>query len=251
MTVQDLPCISWILQTSLDNAVRLPTLRHLTTTEIPPSFDPTLVTGCFGAFIGCIDVSNHKVVVVQGLEELATLSATCFLRTLYHLSLVDPTSSVLADVRQRYHKVFSFGVEFQSLPFYSTVAKIHDLLGRRVEWGNYGPFTRGHIPAARDMAGVARVGYRTPLHRPRKVPRRTLHFAFRFLSLDPSPPTPVIVDCLSIIAIDLDCDVSNIGPATSDERCVRISTTTIILTSNQCASGGGFKPDNSETQNDG
>ena len=250
--VQDLPCISWILQTSLDNAVRLPTLKHLTTMEIPPNFDPTLVAGCFGAFIGCIDVRNHKVVVVQGLEELATLSATCFLRTLHHLSLVDPTSSVLADVRQRYNKIFPFGIELRSLSFYSTMAKIHDLLDSNAEWGDYGPYTRGHIPAARDMAEAARVESRTVvLHRPRNVPDRTLHFAFRFLSLHPPPPMPVIVDCLSIIAIDLGCDVSNIGPTTSDERWVRISQTTIVLTSNQCTTGGSFEPDNAQSQNDG
>ena len=251
-TVQDLSCISWILRTSLDNAIRLPTVKHLMTMEIPPSFDPTLVVGCFDAFIGCVDVSNHKVVVMQGLEELATLSATCFLRTLHHLSLMDPTSSVLTDLRRRYKKTFPFGIELRSLSFYSTMAKIHDLLDSNAEWGDYGPYTRGHIPAARDMAEAARIESRTIiLHRPRNVPSRTLHFAFRFLSLDPPPPTPVIVDCLSIIAIDLGCDVSNIGPTTSDDRCVRISHTTIILTSNQCTSGGSFKPDNSETRNDG
>ena len=40
-----------------------------------------------------------------------------------------------------------------------------------------------------------------------KVPRWLLSFALRFLSQDPPPPTPVIVSCLSIIAIDLGCCV--------------------------------------------
>ena len=248
-TVQDLSCISWILQTSLDNAVRLPTLKHLMTMEIPPKFDPTLVAGCFGIFIGSIGVSNHKVVVVQGLEEFATLSATCLLRTLQQLYLVDPTSDILTDLRQRYDGISPFEIEFQSLPFYSTMAKIHDLLHIDIESISSLRFRRS--PAVRDIAEATRAESSTTLHRPRKVPGRTLHFAFRSLSLDPPPPMLVIVDCLSSIAIDLGCDISNIGSATSDERCVRISQKTIILTSNQCTSGGSLEPDNSETQNDG
>ena len=242
-TVQGLPCISWILLTSLDKAVRLPTLKHLVTMEVLPDFDPTLVEGCFGVFIGCITVRDRKVAIVQGLEELATLSATCFLRTFHHLSLMNPTSSVLADLRQRYNKIFPFGVEFWSLSFYPTMAKIHDLLNSDVRWGNYKPFTQGHIPAAWDMAEAARVGYQKTRHK--KVPRRTLHFAFRSLSLDPPPPASVIASCLSIIAIDLGCDVSNIR--FMDQRCVHILQTTIILTLDQCTSAGSFESDNSET----
>jgi hypothetical protein len=53
-----------------------------------------------------------------------------------------------------------------------------------------------------------------------KIPRWILHFAFRSLSSDPLPPTSVVADCLSIIAIDLGCDITY--PGSSDERCVHL-----------------------------
>ena len=38
-------------------------------------FDPTLVVCCFNVFVGCVSVDNHGVVIMQGLEQLATVSA--------------------------------------------------------------------------------------------------------------------------------------------------------------------------------
>ena len=99
------------------------------------------------------------------------------------------------------------------------------------------------------MAVAAELEYRKTQHR--KVPRQTLRFAFHSLSLDPLPPTPVVADCLSTIATDLGCDVSSIGSATFDERCVHMSETTTPLTLNQRTSGANFELDNSETQNNG
>ena len=246
-TVLDLRCISWMLQISLDKIIRLSALKHLMAVAVLPDFDPTLVADCFSLFIGCINVRDRKVVIMHELEELATAAAMCFLRTFHHLSVMDPTSSVLVDLRRRHIGIFPFVPEFGSLPFYSTMARIHDLV-RDVQWGNHRPSTPGYIPAARDMAEAARVGYRKGQRR--EVPSWTLHFAFRSLSLHPPPPSPVIADCLSIIAIDLGCDVSNIGSTTSDERYVRISPATMILTPNQCTSGGSFEPDNAKSQND-
>ena len=114
--------------------------------------------------------------------------------------------------------------------------------------GNYILSTRGHASIARDMAEAARVEYQKTQHR--KVPRWILRFAFRSLSLNPLPPTSAVADCLSIIAIDLGCDVSNVGVPALDERCVCISQATIALTLNQCTSRKNFEPDNPETQND-
>ena len=68
-------------------------------------FDPALVVDCFNGFNGCIGVSDGKLVVFGGLEQLATLAAGGFCRTLYHLTAMDPTSSVLIDLRRRYNKV--------------------------------------------------------------------------------------------------------------------------------------------------
>ena len=239
-TVLDLRCISWILQTSLDKAIRLPTLKHLATMAVLPDFDPTLVASCFGVFITSINVINHRVVAIQGSEELATLSAICFLRTFHRLSVMDPTSSVLQDVRRRHDRVFPFEPYFVGLPFYYPMATIHGLVNqtrrsRRFLWDDYRPSTQEHIQVARDIAEAAQTEYRRSQHR--KVPRWILYFALRSLSLDPPPPTPVVADCLLVIAIDLGCDISNIGPVTLDERYVHILQTTITLTLNQCTSG--------------
>ena len=90
----DVQCISWMLQTSLDKAVHLSTMKHLATMMTLADFDPALVSGCFNVFIDCIkvDVSNHRVAIVQGLEQLAAVSAMCFLRTFHQLSVADPGS---------------------------------------------------------------------------------------------------------------------------------------------------------------
>ena len=248
-TVLGLRCISWMLHTSLDKTIRLSTLKHLMAVPVLPDFDPTLVADCFNLFISCVNVRDRKVVIIHELEELATVSAMCFLRTFHHLLAVDPTSNVLVDIRQRYIRLFPFGPEFGSLPFYPTMARIHDLVERFALWGNYRPSARGHIPVARDMVEAARVGYQKT--RQQMVPYWTLHFAFHSLSLHPPPPSSVVADCLSIIAIDLGCDVSNVGSTTLDERYVRISQTTMILTSNQCTSWGSFESDNAESQSDG
>ena len=234
-SVLDLRCISWILQTSLDRAIRLPTLKHLVTMAVLPDFDPTLVAGCFGVFISSINVNNHKVVIIQGLEELATLSAMCFLRTFHHLSVMDPTSSVLEDVRRRHDRVFPFGTDFGGFPLYYAMAKIYGLVNRtwgssHVQWDNYRPSTQEHVQVARDIAEAAQVGYQQSQHQ--KVPRWILRFALSSLSIDPPPPPPVVSNCLSVVAIDLDCDVSNIRATTLDERRVHISQTSITLTFN-------------------
>ena len=41
-------------------------------------FKPTLVADCFNVFIGCVNVSNRKVTIVQGLEQLTTVSTVEF-----------------------------------------------------------------------------------------------------------------------------------------------------------------------------
>jgi hypothetical protein len=233
----DLRCISWMLQTSLDKAVHLSALKHLATMITLGNFDPTLVSGCFDVFIDCIkvDVSNHKVVVMQGLEELAAVSAMCFLRTFHHLSVMNPTSVVLEDVRQHYDEVFPSRADFSGLPFYSTMTKIEALANpfwnpHRIQWDAWRPSAQEYISFARGMAEVAQVKYQQSQHR--KIPRWILRFALHSLSLEPLPPAPVVTDCLSIIAIDLGCDVLNTGFVTSDERSVCISQTTTALTLN-------------------
>ena len=251
-TVLELRCISWMVQTSLDKTIHLSTLKHLATMVDLANFNSTPVIDCFSTF-SCIDVSNRKAAIIQGLEQLATASATCFLRTFHHLSAADPTSSVLEDVRRRYRSVFPFGVDFMGLPFHYTIARTHVLVNRRwnpnhVQRNNYRSSAQEHIGGAQDMAEAAQVEYQKTQHR--KVPCWILHFVLHSLSLYPPPPMPVVVDCLrSTIAIDLGCDVSNAGATTPDERCVHILRTTAILTLNQHTDGANFGADNSEGRN--
>jgi hypothetical protein len=235
----DFRCISWMLQTSLDKAVHLSTLKHLATMMTLGNFDPTIISGCFNVFIDCIkvDATSRSVVVVRGLEQLATVSATCFLRTFHHLLVMDPTSPVLEEIRQHYSRIFPSEIDFYfgSLPFYSTMTMIHSLADRswnprRTQWSKWRPSTQECISFTRGMAEIAQVKYQQTPHG--KVPRWILHFVLHSLSLEPLPPTSAIIDCLSIIAIDLGCNISNTRFAVSDERSVCISQMTITLTLN-------------------
>ena len=218
-------CISWMLQTSLDKAIQLSTLKHLATMMALGSFDPTLVSSCFDVFIDCIkvDASNNKVAIIQGLEQHAIVSATCFLRTFHHLSVMDPTSRVLKDIRQRYKRVFPPETDFGDLPFYYTMTEIRSLADRHwnprhIQWDEFKPPTQEWISFARNVAGIAQAKYQQT--RRQKVPRWALRFTLHCLSLDPLPPASVVADCLSIIAIGLGCDFSNAGFITLDERSV-------------------------------
>ena len=245
-----------MLQTSLDKVVHLSTMKHLATMMALANFDPALVSGCFDVFVSCIkvDVSSHKVAIVQGLEQLAAVSAMCFLRTFHQLSVANPGSSVLKDVRKRYNRIFPLETDFRGLPFYYTITKIHALANqswdpRRIRWGDCTPSTQEYISFTRSVAEVAQVVYRRTRYQ--KVPRWTLRFVLHSLSPDPIPPTSAIADCLSIIAVDLGCEVSNTGFTMLDEGCVHIQEINITLTLKQCASGAGYEFNSPETQNDG
>ena len=91
-TMLDLRCISWMVRTSSDKAVHLAALKHLATVMPLADFDPNLVGDCFDVFVSCISagVNNRGVVIMQGSEELATVSALCFFNTSSHLLIVDP-----------------------------------------------------------------------------------------------------------------------------------------------------------------
>ena len=215
----DLRCVSWILQTSLDKAIRLSTFKHLAAIPELTHFDPTLVMDCFNIFMNCVSVTNHRVVTMRGLEQLATVSARCLFRTFCHLSVTDPTSNALTDLRRRYKKVFppELDLDFTGLPFRCTMNMIHALADqrrnpRRILWGNDGPSAQEHILFSQYMAKTARVEYQRT--RCTKVPRWTLRFVLYSLSLDPPPPPSAIANYLEIIAIELDCNLSSDTPLT-------------------------------------
>ncbi|KAF9780433.1 hypothetical protein BJ322DRAFT_292345 [Thelephora terrestris] len=88
---------------------------------------------------------------------------------------------------------------------------IHALVTRRWIsdhlWCEDRPSSHEHITLARDFTAVALAEYQ----RVQGVPHWILHFALNSLSLNPLPPAPVVADCLTMIAIDLGCDISNIA----------------------------------------
>jgi len=219
----DLRCVSWMLQTSLDKAVHLSTLKHLVTMKSLAGFDPTLVVDCFSVFVGCVRVSfyKHDVAVVEGFQQLATVSALSFFNTTSHLLAMDPTSSILEDVRQRYLKVFSTQATFHGHQFYHIINAVRSVFVPRTghqsfQWSGYKPSTCEHTIVAHNLTKVARF----KSHQKAKVPRWILRFVFHSLSLDPLPTASIVADCLLIVAIDLDCDLRNTRTTVSDERCV-------------------------------
>lgn len=219
--IMDLRCISWTLQTSLDKSVHLSAFRHLTSMPHLARFHSTLVVDCFNIFTRCISVSNGKVAIIQGFEQLATASADAFFRILHYLATTDPNSSILADLQRHYKEVFPSELDFTGLPFDSTMTEIHNLAGRfgnprDIRWHKYKMSTQEHIPFAQHMLQTAQEGYERTQRR--KVPRWILRSALYFLSLGPVSQPPVVADCLTIVATDLDCELPE--ATVSDERCV-------------------------------
>ena len=133
-----LRCVSWMLQTSLDKAVHLSALKHLATTMILADLNPTIVADCLNVFIGCIGIRGHESMITHGSEQLATVSAVCLVRALRRLSVMDPKSSVLEDVRRRsdffsHTTADSMDLRFcimpnvRGLPLYYVVAKLYEI----------------------------------------------------------------------------------------------------------------------------
>jgi len=248
----DLHCISWMLKASEDKSVHLSTLKSLATTMALTDFDPTLVEDCFDVLVDCVKVIDGTVVVPQGLEQLATVSAICLLRTISHLSVMDPTSGILGDVRQHYGMVFPPDTDFRGYTFYHTLGAIHcafhpDWNHPWLDWGDYKPSSHEHIIFAHALGKLAQSEYQ---RRERvKVPGWILRFALCSLSSALLPPTPVVVDCLLIIAIDLGCVVSGAGTTIFDDGYVHIWQISISLTQNQATNRSGFHTDIAETQN--
>ena len=252
-TVSGLRCISWTLRTSLDKPVHLSTLEHLVTIAEFTDFDSTLIIDCFNIFVGCISVRHGKVVIVGGMEQLAIVSARCLFQTFRHLSTTRPTSSILADIRRRYNRIFLFHSDFRGLPLCYTMTKIHglvnqDLIRLHVWWTDYRPSDQELIPFARHMVDAAQAEYQQTQNK--RVPCWILRFALHFLSLDPPSLASVIADCLTIIAIALDHDPS--GVLISNERYIRsVLWVPTVLTKVQCTSRATVKHHHSEARDHG
>ena len=221
MTLLDLHCISWMLRTSLDKDDRLSTLEYLTTVVPPAGFDPTLVVDCFNVLVGYVGPIDNHVVTTHRSEKLETMSAMCLFHTLSHLSVADSTSTVVMDVRQRYHRAFPSDTDYKGYPLYRTLGAIHNTLcpdrdHRWLDWGDHKSTAHEHIVVTRALARLAQSEYQR--REPRKVPRWVLRLALHPLSQGLPPQTSVTVNCLTIIAVDLGCDISGSGSTDLDER---------------------------------
>ena len=217
----DLQCVLWTLQTFPNGPVRLSTLRYLLTSAEFTHLDSALIVEYFDLFVGCIRISNKKVEVIQRLEQHAIVYARSLLYTLRRLAGTPPGLKVLADLRQHYQRIFPWGTDFRGLPFYYSMVNICALLtqfrkSHFVFWADYRPSNQELIPFARHMVEAAQEEYQQTENK--KIPRWILRFALRFLSLDPPAPASVIADCLTIIAIALDCDPSS--ASASDGRWI-------------------------------
>jgi len=251
-TALDFRCISWILRTSLDKTINLLTLDFLKTILATPGFDTNIVIDCFNAFNNCFVANNHTISITHGSERLADISAICFLHAFSLLSITTPTSSIIEDVRQRYTRAFPYYLELRHSSYPVQVNAVHRLFGKNLlrriyptytgeqyvyfkgklpdlSWTCYNPPFDELVPFAHALAQVAQFEYQSWENRNRKVPRWLLRFALHFLSQDPPPPASVVVDCLTIIATDLGCNVSRISSMGSDEECVHTPNTTVSL----------------------
>ena len=223
-TMLDLRCISWVLRTSLDKAIHLSAFKHLVLIPELSSLPSTLVVDSFHIFTGCVNISGGKVVIAQGLEQLATVSAEGFLCTLRHLASEDPTSNVLVNLQRRYREAIPSKVNSTGLPFHSTMIKIHALANRfgnprDIKWRNHELLVQEHIPFAHRMVEAAQKRHEETQHK--KVPRQILRSVLYFLSLGPPSPASVVADSLTVVAIELGCEISDIP--TLNERCVQFN----------------------------
>jgi len=153
-------------------------------------------------------VDRGRVTERPGLEQGAKAASLCLLRA---LSSVDPTSTSLRDIRRRYAATIPSDADFKGLLCYHTINAVHatlvDSRARKFfEWTDYKPRADEHIFFANPLVQVAHKWKQYG-----KVPRWLLRFAIHFLSHGSPPPITVITDCLTIIAIDLGCDVSHVG----------------------------------------
>ena len=214
----DLQCIAWMLQTSLNKAVHLLTLKLLVTVTTLVDFDPVLVSACFGILTGCVSTGGGKMVTAPGSEELAAVSALCCLNVLSHSTTLDPASGVFKDIQRRYTGTFPIESDFEGHPSYHHLCIIHHMFypsckwsrsqGRhlrrlKINWEHYKQSSSDHVI----LIHLARFEYQRKQRQ--KVPRWILRFARHILSQEAPPPDSVVTNCLSIVAIDLGCAVLN------------------------------------------
>jgi len=256
----DLRCISWTLQISVDEPVRRSALEYLATTTLDDSHPIQAAAGWFDTLLDCVKVTNGNMKIVQGLEELTATSSLFCLHMLSHLVVMDPMPKILENICRRYTRTIPSKTSFDDPLLPHTLGIIHSALHTnrteglalpfpqrrarwRVQWNDYEPPSDEHIKVARVLTNFARSEYQRS--EPAKVPRWLLRFALHSLSRNPLPPVSVVADSLSIIAINLGCDVPDIITMNPpDQRCVHIKRVIIALTQYQCTARANLGSDN-------
>ena len=227
ITTSDLQCVSWMLRTSLEKSIHLLALKLLAMMTTLANLHPALVPACFDILVGCVSTVGGKVVVLQGSEELAGVSALCCLRTLAHLTTIDPASSVFKDVRRTYTKTFPIETDFKGFPSCHRFSIIHNIFHppyKQVQFQNFErpkiQWTEHTLSSTEHVALVQLARFEYQGNQCRNVPDWILGYALRLLSQDPLPTTSVVADCLSIVAIEL--GLTALDTTTLDERYVRL-----------------------------
>jgi hypothetical protein len=228
----DFRCTFWMLQTSLDKNVKALTLDFLGTILSLASLNSTInskvVVACFDIFSSCFVTRNGgTAVVTQHSEQLAGVSAMCFLRAFASLSNAEPKSAVVGEVFRRYEREFPSGINLHGLPHPIIISTLHLLLAEHrgptrinIDWKSYNPSVTELAPFSRALARATQARYRGPGENQPEAPHWLARFALRFLSQDPPPPTSVVTDCLTIIATGLGYAIPNATGVTPEEECV-------------------------------
>ena len=234
--ILDLRCVLWTLQTSVHGPIRQSALEYLATMAMDDSNPTQVVASWFDILLNCVQVTNDSVAIIQGYKLVAERSSLFCLHMLSHIVIADPLPKVLEDVRQRFTGTFPSEINSGGLPFSRTLCIIQSVFRSnhrntspmrplasgavrwRVQWSNYQPSGSEYAIVTPALVKFAQFGYKGSGVRA-KVPRWLLRFALHSLSQDPLPPSSVVSDSLSIIAIDLECgDLDAVAVEQLDRR---------------------------------
>ena len=104
----ELQCISWMLQTSLDEGVQMLALRYLFILMVHGGGDPNpnLVVGSFKIITGHIEVIRRNVVDIYTSEPFVKILVLCSTCSLDHLSSMSLAPEIIAVIQQCYIRVF-------------------------------------------------------------------------------------------------------------------------------------------------
>jgi len=210
----------WAIQFEISNKPRLINDQSSSTQLWGQIHTANSVSGAIylDALLHCIKVNHGQVTGGPALEQ-ATMVAS--LHLLHALSGVDPVSTVLRGMPQHPVRISSHHSNFRGLLCYHTINMIQILSAGKQEGHSIGWTVHKPHPQERTLFTNTLVQVAGELRESqRKVPCWILRSVLRSLSLNPPPPTLVVVNCLLIIAIDLGCDVSSARSTTLDQRYV-------------------------------